>query len=69
VTLSGPVIVKRKRDGKWLTRAEGGGRLHLFTSTPNPSKVRSYAKAVAIIRVDIGDDLEDYEILEANVGR
>jgi hypothetical protein len=58
-----PVIVRRKRDGKWMTRSEGRGRMVLWTATP--SRVRSYGAAVAIIRADIGDDLADYEILPA----
>jgi hypothetical protein len=59
----GTVTVRRLKDGKWLTRSEGKGRLYLWTD--KPTKVKSHGAAVTIIRVDIGDDLADYEIRES----
>ena len=55
-----PVIVRRKADGLYLRAQHGKGRLHLFGHPPRA--IGSKAQAIAIIRTDIGDDLDAYEI-------
>lgn len=59
--MSAAVVVRRLSDGKWLS----GGNWRLCYFTDVPRKVKTRAKAEAIIRCDIGDDLTDYEILPA----
>lgn len=58
-----PVIVRRKRDGLFLSKPHGFGRIPIFTA--NPSRLKSRDRAITIIRVDLGQDLDDYEITEA----
>ena len=56
-----PVVVRRKSDGLFLMKPVGGGR-HLFGATAG--RLKSYSKAVTIIRVDLGDSLNDYDIID-----
>jgi hypothetical protein len=58
-----PVIVRRKADGLYIARTIGNGRIVSFK--PHPTRIKSRSRAMAMIRCDIGDDLEDFEIIDA----
>lgn len=55
-----PVAVRRKADGLYLdnTKGSGGGRF-----TKDPRFIKSEAKAKMLIRVDLGRDLKEFDIL------
>lgn len=54
-----PVAIRRKADGRYLVSANG--TRGSFATRPRP--VRSEAAAIMLIRVDLGDDLDSYEII------
>lgn len=56
--------VRRKADGLYLFKSHGSGRVLQFGKTPG--KIKTHAKAVALIRVDMGEDLEKFEIEEVD---
>lgn len=56
------VVIRRRLDGKYLTHRTSGGHAR-FGDFPQP--IRSEGIAVCILRVDLGEDLADYEIVPA----
>lgn len=58
--------VRRKSDKLYLTGSFGHGRIVQFDNRFNPKQFDTRSKAVAVIRVDMGDDLEKYQIEERN---
>jgi len=54
------VVVMRKRDGHWLRRNDGKGRLVLFMVGLPPLKLKRQ-DAEDLIRIDMGRDLEEFE--------
>lgn len=55
-----PVVVRRKRDGLYLVSLNPV----LWSITPD-RRLKSRAKAKLVIRVDLGENLMDFEILDA----
>ncbi len=57
--MTDPVAIRRKSDGRFFV----GGRKQYDTK---PRPIRSASAAEMIIRVDLGEDLEDFEIIPAD---
>ena len=57
------VTIRRKSDGKYWVETHGRGRMFLFGDTPTKL---TRLEAITLIRVDMGHNLDDYEIKETD---
>lgn len=57
-----PVVIRRRSDGKYLTH--WGAGIRRFGPTPAP--FRSRGSAELVLRVDLGEDLADFEIIDTD---
>jgi len=59
-TASAVVAIRRKRDGKYLIESNG-----IYVGwADKPRFVKSEAKAKMLIRVDLGGDFDEFEIVQ-----
>lgn len=59
------VVIRRKSDGQYLTHWAGGIRRY----SRRPAPIRSHGHAIMLLRIDLGEDLQDYEIVDADTIR
>lgn len=61
--MTAPVVIRRRHDRQYLTHLISG---HARFGAGKPAPFRSAGSAEALLRIDLGEDLADFEILPAD---